>query len=167
MDRETRGARCRSFAARSASKLPLAFFLLKFSIYRLHFDIHRLTAGKMRFERGNHTLQPTALVNQAYLRLVGESDSMWEDRSRVLSTEVNQEEHAAQLIMVRRICPPHKDRIHLRRSVDRPFAFRLQSRGGPYIQGTKTQGSGCCRRDHFRVVACRKVFAPVTTLRSE
>jgi hypothetical protein len=48
---------------------------------------------------------------------------------------VYQEEHAAQLIMARRICSPHKGRIHLRRSVDRPFAFRLQSCGGPYICG--------------------------------
>jgi RNA polymerase sigma factor (TIGR02999 family) len=38
----------------------------------------------MRFERGNHTLQPTALVNEAYLRLGGCSDSLWQDRSRVL-----------------------------------------------------------------------------------
>src|ERR1700722_453161 len=47
---------------------------------------------------------------------------------------VYQEEHAAQLIMARRVCSPHKGRIHLRRSVDRPFAFLLQSDGGPYIQ---------------------------------
>jgi RNA polymerase sigma factor (TIGR02999 family) len=39
----------------------------------------------MRFERGNHTLQPTALVNEAYLRLADGSDSMWVDRSRVLA----------------------------------------------------------------------------------
>ena len=46
---------------------------------------------------------------------------------------VYQEEHAAQLIMARRRRSPHKGRIHLRRSVDRPFAFPLQSNGGPYI----------------------------------
>jgi hypothetical protein len=46
---------------------------------------------------------------------------------------VYQEEHAAQLIMARRISSPHKGRIRLRRSVDRPFAFPLQSDSGPYI----------------------------------
>jgi hypothetical protein len=48
---------------------------------------------------------------------------------------VYQEEHAAQLIMARRFDSPLKGRIHLRRSVDRPFAFPLQSGGGPYIFG--------------------------------
>jgi lysophospholipase L1-like esterase len=48
---------------------------------------------------------------------------------------VYQEEHAAQLIMARRRRSPQKGRIHLRRSVDRPFAFPLQSCGGPYISG--------------------------------
>jgi RNA polymerase sigma-70 factor (ECF subfamily) len=50
----------------------------------LYQELHRLAVGKMRFERGNHTLQPTALVNEAYLRLGGCSDSLWQDRSRVL-----------------------------------------------------------------------------------
>ena len=50
----------------------------------LYQELHRLAVGKMRFERGNHTLQATALVNEAYLRLAGHSDSMWVDRSRVL-----------------------------------------------------------------------------------
>ena len=36
------------------------------SLYR---DLQRLAIAKMRFERTNHTLQPSALVNEAYLRL--------------------------------------------------------------------------------------------------
>src|SRR5271168_3351441 len=50
----------------------------------LYQELHRLAAAKTRFERGNHTLQPTALVNEAYLRLATSSETMWEDRSRVL-----------------------------------------------------------------------------------
>jgi RNA polymerase sigma-70 factor, ECF subfamily len=38
----------------------------------------------MRFERGNHTLQPTALVHEAYLRLADCTASIWNDRARVL-----------------------------------------------------------------------------------
>jgi RNA polymerase sigma-70 factor (ECF subfamily) len=55
----------------------------------LYQELHRLAVGKMRFERGNHTLQPSALVNEAYLRLVDGSDSMWTDRSRVLGIAAN------------------------------------------------------------------------------
>ena len=47
----------------------------------------------MRFERKDHTLQPTALVNEAYLRLVDRSDSMWQDRSRVLGLAANVMRH--------------------------------------------------------------------------
>jgi RNA polymerase sigma-70 factor, ECF subfamily len=59
----------------------------------LYQELHRLAAGKMRFERGNHTLQPTALVNEAYLRLGNCSDSMWQDRARVLGTAANVMRH--------------------------------------------------------------------------
>lgn len=34
-------------------------------------ELHRLAAGYMRRERPDHTLQPTALVHEAFLRLVG------------------------------------------------------------------------------------------------
>lgn len=56
------------------------------SLYR---ELHRLAAGKMHFERGSHTLQPTALVNEAHLRLCDCSDSMWGDRTRVLGLAAN------------------------------------------------------------------------------
>ena len=35
----------------------------------------------MRRERRDHTLQPTALVHEAYLRLIREQDVRWEDRA--------------------------------------------------------------------------------------
>jgi len=38
-------------------------------------QLHRLAAGLMRRERTDHTLQPTALVNEAYLRLVSQKDA--------------------------------------------------------------------------------------------
>lgn len=34
-------------------------------------ELHQLARGQMRHERAGHTLQPTALVNEAYLRLLG------------------------------------------------------------------------------------------------
>jgi RNA polymerase sigma-70 factor, ECF subfamily len=52
----------------------------------LYDQLHRLAAAKMRNERANHTLQPTALVNEAYLRLADCDNSLWQDRARVLGT---------------------------------------------------------------------------------
>ena len=37
----------------------------------LYSDLHKLAAGYLRKERPNHTLQPTALVNEAYIKING------------------------------------------------------------------------------------------------
>jgi RNA polymerase sigma-70 factor (ECF subfamily) len=50
----------------------------------LYGELHRLAVAKMRFERGNHTLQPTALVHEAYLRLADHSELLGNDRIQVL-----------------------------------------------------------------------------------
>src|SRR6266568_4241040 len=52
------------------------------SLYR---ELRKIAAAKMRFERGNHTLQPTALVHEAYVRLADQSGSAWHDRGRILA----------------------------------------------------------------------------------
>ena len=43
--------------------------------------LHRLAKRAMRRERPDHTLQPTALVNEAYLRLVPQEGTDWQDRA--------------------------------------------------------------------------------------
>src|SRR5271157_881467 len=43
--------------------------------------LHRLAASYMRRERPEHTLQPTALVNETYLRLIPQADTTWENRA--------------------------------------------------------------------------------------
>jgi RNA polymerase sigma factor (TIGR02999 family) len=50
----------------------------------LYGELHRLAVAKMRFERGNHTLQPTALVHEAYLRLADRSELLGNDRIQIL-----------------------------------------------------------------------------------
>jgi RNA polymerase sigma-70 factor (ECF subfamily) len=70
----------------STPSTPEAGHDLASTLYR---ELHRLAVVKMRFERGNHTLQPTALVNEACLRLLGGSESLWRDRSRVLGVAAN------------------------------------------------------------------------------
>jgi RNA polymerase sigma factor (TIGR02999 family) len=44
-------------------------------------DLHRRAANYMRRERADHTLQPTALVHEAYIRLVDQRRILWHDRS--------------------------------------------------------------------------------------
>src|SRR5690348_10585469 len=44
-------------------------------------ELRRLAASYLRKERRSHTLQPTALVHEAYLRLVGQNNPRWEDRT--------------------------------------------------------------------------------------
>lgn len=47
-------------------------------------DLHDRAERLMRRERRNHTLQPTALVNEAYVRLVDQRVSHWANRSQFL-----------------------------------------------------------------------------------
>ena len=51
----------------------------------LYRELRRLAAGCLRRERPNHTLQPTALVNEAYLRLAAQSQPAWNDRVQFLA----------------------------------------------------------------------------------
>jgi len=44
-------------------------------------ELKRLAASYLRSERPDHTLQPTALVHEAYLRLQGQRSVMWSNRA--------------------------------------------------------------------------------------
>lgn len=44
-------------------------------------ELRNLAGGYMRRERGDHTLQPTALVHEAFLRLTGGTTVNWSDRA--------------------------------------------------------------------------------------
>jgi RNA polymerase sigma-70 factor, ECF subfamily len=47
-------------------------------VYR---ELHRVAEYRLRLERPDHTLQPTALVHEAYLRLVAQRDANWQSRA--------------------------------------------------------------------------------------
>jgi RNA polymerase sigma factor (TIGR02999 family) len=64
-------ARWRSGSAEDAEQLVRA----------VQRELRKIAAAYMRRERPHHTLQPTALVNEAYLRLVGDRDRIWENRA--------------------------------------------------------------------------------------
>lgn len=61
-------------------------------------ELRRLAEKHLSEERRNHTLSPTALVHEAYLRLVGPSDTPWDSRAHFFGA-------AAQAI--RRILTDH------------------------------------------------------------
>ena len=44
-------------------------------------ELRRLARDYLRRERGDHTLQATALVHEAYLRMVGEGNVTWQNRA--------------------------------------------------------------------------------------
>ena len=43
-------------------------------------ELHKIAASLMRHERPDHTLEPTALLNEAYLRLVMARERDWQNR---------------------------------------------------------------------------------------
>jgi RNA polymerase sigma factor (TIGR02999 family) len=61
-------------------------------------ELRRIAARQLRRERPNHTLQPTALVHEVYLRLVDQHRIEWQNRAQFFGV-------AAQLI--RRILVDH------------------------------------------------------------
>jgi RNA polymerase sigma factor (TIGR02999 family) len=48
-------------------------------------DLRRLASYLLRGERPGHTLQPTALVNEAYLKLAGQGGLPWENRTHFVA----------------------------------------------------------------------------------
>lgn len=44
-------------------------------------ELHRLAERRLRLERPDHTLQPTALVHEAYLKLVAQRNANWQSRA--------------------------------------------------------------------------------------
>jgi hypothetical protein len=45
-------------------------------------DLRRIAARQLRRERPNHTLQPTALVHEVFLKLVDQNRIQWQNRAQ-------------------------------------------------------------------------------------
>jgi RNA polymerase sigma factor (TIGR02999 family) len=56
-----------------------AFAELMTQVYE---ELRRMASGHLRHELANHTLQPTALVHEAYLRLVDQRRVKWRNRAQ-------------------------------------------------------------------------------------
>ena len=78
-------------------------------------DLRRRAAAYLRRERRDHTLQPTALVHEAYIRLAGQRNAAWQNRSQFFAV-------ASQ--MMRRILVDH---ARSRKAAKRPgSALRVE-----------------------------------------
>src|SRR5690242_9412115 len=66
-------------------------------------ELHHMAARYMRRERPDHTLQPTALINEAYFRLVDVNNVTWENRAHFFGIAAN---------VMRRILVEHARRQH-------------------------------------------------------
>jgi RNA polymerase sigma factor (TIGR02999 family) len=83
-------------------------------------DLRKRAGAYMRRERRNHTLEPTALVHEAYLKLVDQHRATWQNRGQFFGV-------ASQ--MMRRIL------------VDRARARRMAKRSGRWARVTLDEGA--------------------------
>jgi RNA polymerase sigma factor (TIGR02999 family) len=51
----------------------------------VHQELRRRAAARLRHERPGHVLQPTALVHEVYLRLIGDHPASWRNRAHFLA----------------------------------------------------------------------------------
>src|SRR5580704_17302014 len=72
-------------------------------VYR---ELRRIAAGYLRREDPRHTLQPTALVHEAWLRLAKQSEIDWQSRSHFF---------AVSATVMRRILVDHARAAHARK----------------------------------------------------
>jgi RNA polymerase sigma-70 factor, ECF subfamily len=85
-------------------------------------ELRRVAIGYLRHERGNITLQPTALVHEVYLRIAGRQNDQWRSRAQFFSLAATMMrnilvDHARQAKAIKRGGPQytlslsHADRI--------------------------------------------------------
>jgi RNA polymerase sigma factor (TIGR02999 family) len=84
-------------------------------------ELHRLAQLHLRRERTGHTLQTTALVNEAYLRLINWKDVEWESRTQFFGVAAG---------LMRRVLVDHARRR------------RYQKRGGAALRVSLTEAEG-------------------------
>jgi RNA polymerase sigma-70 factor (ECF subfamily) len=106
-------------------------------------DLHRRALGYLRRERAGHTLQATALVHEAYLRMIDQRRVEWQDRAHFLAV-------AAQAM--RRIL------------VDHARAQRRQKRGGAMQLEPLEEQSAVVDQPHIDVLAIDQALTRLDTI---
>ena len=106
-------------------------------------ELRRLAASYMRQERQDHTLQSTALVNEAYLKLVDQKNVVWQNRAHFFGI-------AAQ--MIRRIL------------VDHARAHKAEKRGGGAGVLSLDEAIGVPERRDVEVLALNDALTRLTEM---
>lgn len=94
---------------------------------RVYGDLKRIAAAQMRGERVGHTLEPTALVHESFLRLIGQAAVDWRDRAHFFGLAA---------AMMRRVLVDHARRrlARKRRSEDAPPTLTIAGPGRPAVE---------------------------------
>ncbi|HLF85375.1 MAG TPA: sigma-70 family RNA polymerase sigma factor [Blastocatellia bacterium] len=95
-------------------------------------DLRQIARRYMRSERADHTLQTTALVHEAYVRLVNQNRVSWKNRAHFLAI-------AAQ--MMRRIL------------IDHARSYRYQKRGGGALNLSLDEAAVLSREQASEMIA--------------
>jgi RNA polymerase sigma factor (TIGR02999 family) len=109
-------------------------------VYR---ELRRIASHQMRGERAGHTLQPTALVHEAFLRLVEQNPENWQNRGQFYGV-------AAQLM--RRLLVDHARRR------------RAGKRGIPVTLTEEIYQRGSCTDRTEEILAVDEVLARLADL---
>ncbi len=85
-------------------------------------ELHRLARAYLRRERADHTLDPTELVHEAYLRLVDRTHPQWRDRTHF---------YAVAAKLMRRILVDHARSLHAEKRGGGVVKLALEDVGEP------------------------------------
>jgi RNA polymerase sigma factor (TIGR02999 family) len=97
----------------------------------LYEELHRLAHQYLQRERADHTLQTTALINEAYVRLIKWRKIRWQNRAQFLGVSAR---------LMRRIL------------VDFARSRRYQKRGGPFLLAVPLEEASMASADRAREI---------------
>ena len=106
-------------------------------------ELRRLARGHLRRENQGHTLQPTALVNEAYLRLIDQKNVHWQNRAHFFGI-------AAQLM--RRILIDHARR------------YQYAKRGGGALRVSLDETAAVTEANTAELLAVNKALEKLTAM---
>jgi hypothetical protein len=125
-------------------------------------ELRRIAHFYMRMERHGHTLQTTALINEAYLKLVNQAQTDWQNRAQFLGVAARLMRHTRPLRSCARCIPERREMRPVELRIPR-ISGRLRPpcgvqfpRGARRNPGTWTSGT---HRDRGKRLAICQVAA--------
>jgi RNA polymerase sigma factor (TIGR02999 family) len=109
-------------------------------------ELRRQAAAQLHRERVNHTLQPTALVHEVYLRLVNQKHLGWQNRAHFFGLTAQ---------MMRRIL------------VDHARSHRAEKRGGAELRLTLDEGVAATPQRDLDVMALDEALVKLEKIDSQ